>query len=186
MNTPVHLRPFREADLELFSRFFTDPEVGGPFEWAGFRSFESLRRRWNEDGLLETSPRWLVIADDDDTAIGWVNWRDDERSGSNVFEIGVLIVPEMRGRGAGTAAQTQLVDYLFDTTPAHRIWAMTEVDNIGEQRALERSGFRREGRLRGTHFRGGEWRDSFAYGVVRGDLDPGSESDQMLGADASE
>jgi RimJ/RimL family protein N-acetyltransferase len=97
-----------------------------------------------------------------------------------------LVLPGVRGKGIGTLAQGQLIDYLFATTPVHRISAITEVDNIAEQRVLERCGFRQEGRLRGTHFRAGQWRDSFAYSVVRGDLDPGSESDQMLGADASE
>jgi RimJ/RimL family protein N-acetyltransferase len=67
----------------------------------------------------------------------------------------VLIVPEMRGRGAGAAAQRLLVEYLFSTTTAFRIWAATEAENIAEQRALERSGFRQEGLLRGTHFRDG-------------------------------
>lgn len=74
----------------------------------------------------------------------------------------MLIVPEMRGRGAGAAAQRLLVEYLFSTTTAFRIWAATEAENIAEQRALERSGFSQEGRLRGTHFRDGQWRDSFA------------------------
>jgi RimJ/RimL family protein N-acetyltransferase len=84
-----------------------------------------------------------------------------------VWEVGVLIVPEMRGRGVGTAAHKLLVDYLFSTTPTYRIWAGTEVENVAEQRALERSGFRQEGLLRGHHFRGGRWRDSFIYGLTR-------------------
>jgi ribosomal-protein-alanine N-acetyltransferase len=86
------------------------------------------------------------------------------------WEIGVLIVPEMRGRGAGAAAQRLLVEYLFSTTTAFRIWAATEVENIAEQRALERSGFRQEGLLRGTRFQDGQWRDSFIYGIIRDDI----------------
>jgi RimJ/RimL family protein N-acetyltransferase len=63
-----------------------------------------------------------------------------------------------------------LVDYLFSTTTAHRIWAGTEVENVAEQRALERCGFRQEGRLRGTHFRNGRWRDGLIYGIIRDDM----------------
>jgi RimJ/RimL family protein N-acetyltransferase len=62
-------------------------------------------------------------------------------------------------------AQRQLVDYLFATTPCHRIWAGTEVENIAEQRALERAGLLLEGRMRGGHFRDGQWRDSYIYGI---------------------
>ena len=85
----------------------------------------------------------------------------------------MLVVPEFRRRGVATQAQRILVDYLFATTTAHRIWAGTEVENVGEQIALERSGFRREGVLRGAHFRDGGWRDSVIFGVVRDDMTTG-------------
>ena len=90
--------------------------------------------------------------------------------GQGAWEIGVLIVPEMRGRGAGAVCQLLLVEYLFSTTTAFRIWAGTEVENVAEQRALERCGFTQEGLLRGTHFRDGQWRNSYIYGIVRDDI----------------
>lgn len=168
---PVRLRPFAESDLELFDRFATDPEVSGPFEWVGFKSPLPYRRRWEEDRLLESSPYCLaVVASDSDALVGWVDWRESERPAPGAWEIGVLILPEMRGRGAGAGAQRLLVEYLFSTTRAHRIWAGTEAENIAEQRALDRCGFKQEGRLRSTHFRDGLWRDSFIYGIVRDDL----------------
>lgn len=167
----VRLRPFTEPDLVLFDRLAVDPEFSEPFEWIGFGSSEPTRRRWHDDRLLGSNPRCLVVATvDDDAAVGWVSWRDSERTGPGVWEIGVLIEPDMRGRGAGTAAQSLLVDYLFSTTLAHRIWAGTEVENLVEQKALERCGFRQEGLLRGHHFRDGRWRDSFIYGLVRDDI----------------
>lgn len=54
------------------------------------------------------------------------------------LEIGIGVFPEHRGRGIGTEAKRQLVDHLFATMPAHRLQAGTEVDNVAEQRALER------------------------------------------------
>ncbi len=166
----VHLRPFEEHDLVLCDRAATDSEFGGPFEWGGFGSSGEYRRRWHEDGLLGKSPFNLVVAsDDDDSAVGWVDWRDTERAGPGVYEIGALVVPELRGRGLGTSAQSQLVDYLFATTSAHRIWAGTDVDNTAEQRALERCGFVQEGRLRGHHWRDGARRDTYIYGLIRDD-----------------
>ena len=121
--------------------------------------------------MLGSAPYCLAVVTGNDGALaGWVDWRETERPGRGAWEIGVLIIPEMRGRGVGATAQRLLVEYLFSTTPAFRIWAATEVENIAEQRALERSGFSQEGRLRGTHFRAGNWRDSFIYGIVRGDI----------------
>jgi RimJ/RimL family protein N-acetyltransferase len=60
---------------------------------------------------------------------------------------------------------------LFDTTAVHRIQAGTDVDNVAEQRALQRIGFRREGVQREAVFRAGHWRDSVMYGIVRTDVE---------------
>ncbi|MDH3684497.1 MAG: GNAT family N-acetyltransferase [Acidimicrobiia bacterium] len=164
----IHIRPFEEPDLWIMDRDATDPEFGGPFEWVGFRSSHDYRQRWQEDQLLGKSPYNLCVAlQENDTAVGWVNWRETDRAGPGSWEIGVLIVPDMRNRGIGTIAQSLLVDYLFAHTTTHRIWAGTEADNIAEQRALERCGFRQEGLLRGHHFRNGEWQDSYVYAITR-------------------
>ena len=166
----MHLRPFNEADLVMCDRFATDPSFAGPFEWVGVRSSAEFRRRWAVDGLLGVSPYNLVVAENgDDAPVGWVDWRETDRAGPEVWEIGVVIVPEERGVGLGTAAHRLLVDHLFTTTTTNRIWAGTEVDNLAEQRALEKSGFQREGVLRGIIYRDGLWRDSVVYGLTRGD-----------------
>jgi aminoglycoside 6'-N-acetyltransferase len=77
------------------------------------------------------------------------------------------MLPEYRGQGAGSAAQRLMVDHLFSTTTAHRICANTEAENLAEQRALEKCGFRREGLLQQAAFRAGAWRDVFVYGLLR-------------------
>jgi RimJ/RimL family protein N-acetyltransferase len=43
------------------------------------------------------------------------------------------------------------------------------VENLAEQRALERIGFRHEGVMRGLAFTGGQWRDEVLYARLRGD-----------------
>ena len=167
----VHLRPFREPDLEHLTRFATDPAFSEPFEWFGFRSPEGYRKRWQDDGFLENDPRLLVVGQADETVIGWVSWRHGVLgTQAGVWEIGALLFPEHRGRGWGTAAQQLLVEYLFATTTAHRLWAGTGSDNPAEQRALEKCGFTREGLVRQAVFRGGEWHDSFIYGLLRHEL----------------
>ena len=168
---PVHLRPFRETDLEVLTRFATDPDFSAPYEWSGFRSPEEFRRRWEEDGYLGKDPHQLAVAQPDETIVGWVMWRDPNLFGreGRVWEIGVLLAPEHRSRGAGTEAQRLLAAHLFDTTTTHRICAYTEADNLAEQRSLEKCGFRREGVLREAGFRGGRWRDVVVYARLRDD-----------------
>ena len=98
----VHLRPFREADLEHLARFSTDPSFSEPFLWFGFRSPEGFRRRWQDDGFLESDPRLLVVAQPDDTAIGWVSWRQGVLGAqAGVFEIGGSALSRVPGTRSG-------------------------------------------------------------------------------------
>jgi ribosomal-protein-alanine N-acetyltransferase len=169
----VHLRPVEERDLDALGRIDTDPAVSEPFEWRGFRDPRNRRRRWEEDGYLGDDNSLLVVALPDDTFAGIVGWTWVPTSGPRgCARIGILLFPEHRGRGLGTVAQCLLADYIFSTTLANRVEAATEVDNVAEQRALEKAGFVREGLLRGGGFLRGQWRDGFIYSRLRDDPAP--------------
>jgi RimJ/RimL family protein N-acetyltransferase len=86
--------------------------------------------------------------------------------------VGIALLPQARGRGYGSHAQRLLARYLFAHTQAHRLEAVTEVDNLAEQRALEKAGFIREGIMRGCGWRDGAWRDGVTYSLLRTDPMP--------------
>jgi RimJ/RimL family protein N-acetyltransferase len=155
----ARLRPIEEADLDLLSRFDTDPAASQPFEWTGFRGPGARRRRWAQDGWIGRDSTQLAVALPDDTLAGIVSWRAIKAGGpeGGCLEIGALLFPEHRDRGVGTAAHRLLVEYLFATTLVNRLQAVTDLENLAEQRVLERVGFRREGVLRGLAFIGGRW-----------------------------
>jgi len=83
--------------------------------------------------------------------------------------LGCMVLPDLRGQGMAACAQRALADYLFETTLAHRVQALTDVDNKAERRSLERAGFQLEGILRGAGFLGGRWRDGALYARLRDD-----------------
>jgi len=157
-------------DLPHLVRLLTDAEAAGEWQWFGYRMQRAreIERRWQGDGLIGTGQSYLAVRVDEDLA-GWVTWLPVARS-SSAFEIGIALFPDHRGHGVGTEAQRQLVEYLFQTTIVHRLEAGTELDNIAEQKALEKVGFRREGVSRGVTFRAGTWRDGVLYGMTRDDL----------------
>jgi RimJ/RimL family protein N-acetyltransferase len=169
VSTAVKLRPVEESELTQVVRFLWDPDASGEFQWWGFRmaAAREVERRWRHDGLIGEESSFLSVGLEDAMCAGWVTWRRIESSVN--YEVGIALLPEHRGHGIGTEAQRQLVEYLFSTTTAHRLQAGTEVDNVAEQRSLERVGFRREGVQRGLYFRAGRWRDSVMYGLLRDD-----------------
>lgn len=107
----------------------------GP-DWRGFVDANTDRKRFESDGYLgEDHSRLMVEADG--VAAGFVSWVAHRPAAhSQYWEIGVALLPELGGRGIGTEAQKQLVDYLFAHTPTQRIVATTHVENIAEQKSL--------------------------------------------------
>jgi len=105
--------------------------------------------------------------------VGAVTWRPvayGPNRESGALDIGVALVPEARGRGIGTTAQRLLAEYLFQSTPVHRVQASTDVENVAEQRALEKAGFVREGVARQAQYRAGAYHDLVTYAVLRGEV----------------
>jgi [ribosomal protein S5]-alanine N-acetyltransferase len=172
----IRLRPVEEPDLDLLIRFDTDPGLHEPFEWKGFRDPLARRRRWEQDGYLGTADSVLIVALPDGTFIGFVASTALRRSTPIAptvgFRIGIALLPEYRRRGFGSAAQCLLADHLLWTTLANRIEAGTDVENIAEQRALEKAGFQREGISRGAGYLAGQFRDGVTYSRLRADPHP--------------
>jgi RimJ/RimL family protein N-acetyltransferase len=104
--------------------------------------------------------------------IGTVQYRsiaygpNEESTG---WDIGIDLLAEARGQGYGAEAQRLLADWLFDTTPANRVEAQTDIENLAEARALEKAGFTRDGVLRGAQFRAGGYHDLVVFSRIRSD-----------------
>jgi RimJ/RimL family protein N-acetyltransferase len=115
----------------------------------------------------------LMVVEVDGAAVGTVSWfetRYGPNDESRAFNIGIALIPEARGQGHGCVAQRLLADQLLATTSVNRVEASTDVENIAEQRSLEKAGFTREGLLRGSQFRGDTWHDLVSYSRLRSDV----------------
>lgn len=169
----VRLRPVTEDDLAMFRRFLTEPGLIG-LDWSGFHDAQEPARRFAADGYLGAEDgRLIVTCPPDETALGLVSYQAGRYAGlGGYWEIGVVLLPEWRGRGIGWRAQAQLCDYLFAHTPAQRIQAGTHPENLAEQKALEKAGFSLEGVVRAAEFRAGQWRDGYLYSRLRDDPAP--------------
>jgi ribosomal-protein-alanine N-acetyltransferase len=165
------LRPVRDDDLDMFRRLLTEPGLIGN-DWFGFGDAGRPARRFAEDGYLADDNGRLMVEVADGTA-GMVSWVAGKYGGAAAFwEIGIVLLPEFRGRGIGWRAQALLADYLFTHTPAQRIQAGTQPENLAEQKALVKAGFQFEGRVRAAEFRAGQWRDGMLYSRLRDDPAP--------------
>jgi RimJ/RimL family protein N-acetyltransferase len=168
----VRLRDVTLADADMLDDWNRNIDFGSfnDFGPRGPTPREPLAKgplRNDRNGTL------LIERFDDGQPIGTVSWRRVTVYGpspsSDAWQIGIELLPEARGQGLGTEAQRLVADWLFANSPINRIEASTDVDNLAEQRSLEKAGFRREGVARGAQFRGGAYHDLVYYARLRDD-----------------
>ena len=164
----TRLRPVTRKDEKVLSAWDRAPgsefeDLGGPAP-AGVDPADRLP-------LLPGSGA-LAVVDGDDVLIGSVGWHPvayGPNAGSKALDIGISLHPSAWGHGHGTRAQRLLADHLFATTRVNRVQASTDVENLAEQRALEKAGFTREGVLRGAQWRRGGYHDLVLFSRLRTD-----------------
>lgn len=82
-------------------------------------------------------------------------------------EAGISLVPKARGRGIGTAAIVQLVEFGFVRRNLRRIHLQAIESNTGAIRAYEKAGFVVEGRQRQHAWVRGQYEDIVLMGILR-------------------
>ncbi len=119
--------------------------------------------------------RLLVVVTDADgisAVAGAMSWHLEAygpTQGSFAWNIGIGLTDACRGHGVGTVAQRLLAEWLLASSPLDRIEASTDVENLPEQRSLEKAGFTREGTLRMAQARADGQHDLYSYSLLRSD-----------------
>lgn len=172
----------RLREVTLDDAAFLDVRDADPTRAGEFNDFDRPPARPIADqlagGKRMLAPdrgRLLIERLEDGAIVGDVTWHP-ERYGPNedsqALNVGIALDPEWRGHGYGSEAQRLLAELLFATFPeAQRVEASTDVENVAEQRSLEKAGFVREGVLRKAQFRAGARHDLVVYSILRQDLD---------------
>jgi RimJ/RimL family protein N-acetyltransferase len=162
----LRLRAITADDDELLQRLHS-PAVSGPWDYFDDPPGDLLRA-----GSFGGGARIIIDAEHGPVGdVSFIQVPYGPNIRSLAWRIGITVLPEHRGRGIGSAAQLMLAHELFATSSVNRVEADTDLDNIPEQRALERAGFVREGVVRGAQYRGGRFYDRVLYGLLRSELE---------------
>jgi RimJ/RimL family protein N-acetyltransferase len=176
---PVALRIPEEKDADAIAQAYADPQVARfvpfvPLEYGredALNWIAAARVVWDEGGA-----EFVIIDRDTGEVLGATLLKPPDRFGNS--EVGYLLAPWGRGRGAATAAVRALTEWGF----AHgipRIGLITDVENIPSQLVAYRSGFVREGVFREEYStQDGSRHDSIAFARLAGD--PGDPIEPFL------
>ena len=168
----VGLRPVHLSDLPTLEAWRNNPEINGHFNFFGMSPTHSMQSDFEKSGFIDDRQGMLLVVNQQDEPIGSVSYRSTyygPNDASRAFSIGIHLVPDQRGKGLGAQAQALLAQYLFDTYAVQRIEAETDIENMAENKSLQKAGFTREGVLRRAQWRAGQWHDLVKYSKLRGE-----------------
>ncbi|MGH8005200.1 MAG: GNAT family N-acetyltransferase [Limisphaerales bacterium] len=164
------LRRFVDSDLPAIFAYRNDPEVARYQSWSvtdetGLKDFIQSQKslqpgtpgEWFQFAIELKETKELIgdcalKVNKEDTCLG---------------EIGFTLSRKYQGRGFAAEAVSALLDYAFTKLELHRIIAITDCENAGSVRLLERLGMRREGHFIQSVWNKGEWRDEYQYAILR-------------------
>ena len=153
----------------IFEEYAADPDVTRYMTWVPHETSDTvveflrgLQQR-HEDG---TEFAWVIEKADLQRPIGMIG----ARARGHKVDIGYVLARPYWNQGFMTEAITAVSTWFLSQTGVFRVWAVCDTQNPGSARALEKSGFEREGMLR-------RWivhpncpdgpRDCFMYGRTR-------------------
>ena len=126
--------------------------------------FDARLARAAESDAPEDTVTFVV--DVDGTAVGAASLFEFD-SFARHAEAGISLVPDARGRGIGTAAIAQLIEFGFVRRNLRRIHLQAIASNTGAIRAYEKVGFVVEGRQRQHAWVRGAYEDIVLMGILR-------------------
>ncbi|HUS60890.1 MAG TPA: GNAT family protein [Acidimicrobiales bacterium] len=164
------VREATEADFDQWFEVFE--AVAAEAKWVGSEAPMDRDRR--RAGYLETLVRndaTTFVVEGDGTVVGALGIHGGS---PGLYDLGMFLAPEWRGRGAGSALMECCLAWAREHA-AHKITLTLWPHNVAARALYEKFGFTVEGRFR-RHYRrkSGELWDAVAMGLVLDDESPGS------------
>lgn len=126
----------------------------------------SLRAFQQRRAKAEPSADAEFIVTADGAGVGQVSLFSEDGLARNA-EVGIVLLAEARGKGVGTAALAQLVEFAFVRRNLHRLHLRLISSNLAAIAAYRKVGFVEEGRHREHCWVRGGYEDEVTMGLLR-------------------
>lgn len=164
----ITLRSRAEADFDLLFQLNSDlstweertPSPPAPLTQSAFEA------QLTQADAAASGQGTRFIIDVDGVAVGSVSLFNVDELARHA-EVGIAVIAEARGRGIGTAAISQIVEFAFVRCNLRRVHLQAIESNVGAIRAYEKAGFVTEGHQREHAWVRGRYEDIVVMGILR-------------------
>ena len=163
----IYLRPMELEDVDMFCKWFNDPEVRQYLSMV-FPLSKLKEKEWVEKIQKDRDQVVLVIVvKSEDNPIGTVGLHRGDRTSRNA-EFGIAIGEKSYwSQGYGTEGAKLMIDYGFGTLNLHRIYLRVFAFNERARRSYIKIGFREEGVFRDAVYRDGRYHDVLVMSILK-------------------
>jgi ribosomal-protein-alanine N-acetyltransferase len=160
------VRHLLNTDLNTFIALANDLPSRGDYFSAQFKSPETMRKEFLQNGFVTDESELFVIEDALHHIVGVITHFKSRTPTSR--EIGYrLFDTTLAGHGYTSAALRMLADYLFRVQTWHRLEVLVAPENAASVRVAQKCGFREEGLLREAFFINGRYQDVKVLSLLR-------------------
>jgi RimJ/RimL family protein N-acetyltransferase len=136
------MRKIQDQDIPVVVAWSQSETACGAYLTPGNHDMEQMRQQIHS-GIFwsDMEKMFLVELKEDGRPVGTAHyWRSPSRQNAVSMALKVA-VPEERGKGYGTEIQKFLIMYILDQHLAGAIEMHTDINNIAQQRCLQKLGF---------------------------------------------
>ena len=166
----VRMRPLATEDIPIIQRLAAAEEIARhtfvPHPYPPDAAQEFVRKA-QESWRLEEAFVFAILDKGGERFTGCMGLHP--AAAHNRAEVGYWIGLPYWGRGLATAALRRLIQFGFEALDLNRIAAGHFPDNPASGRVMQKADMTYEGRLRGSLFHWGEYKDEIRYAIIRED-----------------
>lgn len=163
------LRTLEERDLEDFLYYRSNSEVARYQYWQPFTRSEALeyinKHKSSKPGVQGEWFQLGIVDKETNRLVGDCSIRHDALD-PRIAEVGCSLSCDYQGRGIAAEVLKCLFDYAFCELKVHRIFAITDCDNIASIKLLEQLKMRREGHFVKNVWFKGNWGSEYIYAIL--------------------
>ncbi len=169
--TSVIVRPVEGADADELFPLVYQSSVTATLIWDGPTSLEGLREGLREREIQVREGKrhqFTIIENSGGKKVGSIDIRPFEDGFRG--DMGIWIGIPFHGKGYGTEAVRQIVQYGFDKLQLEKVEAKIFAGNQASRRLFEKVGFQLEGTIRAGAKKRGKLQDEWLFGILKNEF----------------
>ena len=171
MSKRIYLRALEPDDYKISIKWRRDDGIWDMLGGTKYFVSEAYEKSWVEKAIFDSKDIKLAIClCENDKYIGNVYMTNIDLSRRSCHSHILIGDRDYWGKGYAKEAMLEAIEYMFKERNMHRIQATVLESNVQSLRMLQKCGYKIEGLLRGSVFKGGKYQNQYILSILDSDI----------------